>query len=133
MSGQVRKLYAMTICRNILLVSVLLCIELAGCVYPVPEYNKKSIEAVPAQIAQAIKAECLAGEIVEGIIEQRFQNRSISFRATLYSATLHRRRQVLFDVATARLMKLTECKIKPGVWHERGAKGHEICDASMMQ
>ena len=129
MSGQVRKLCAMTICRNILLVSMLLCIGLAGCVYPVPEYNTKSIEAVPAQVAQAIKAECRAGEIIESIIEHRFQNRSITFRATLYSASLHHRRQVLFDVATARLMKLTECKMKSGVWHERSAQGHETCDA----
>ena len=129
MSGQISKLQAMNYCRNMLIASMLLCIKLAGCVYPAPEYNKMSIEEVPMQTVRAITSECQAGETVEDIVEKRFQNRPISFRATLYSKSSHRRRQVYYNVAKAQLMKLTECKIKSGVWHERGAQGHEICDA----
>ena len=119
----------MNYCRYLLLASTLLCIGPAGCVYQVPEYNKMSIEEVPAQTAQAIKSECQPGETVEGIVEKRFQNRSISFRATLQSKTSHRRRQVYYNVAEARLMKLTECMINSGAWHELGAQGHKIYDA----
>ena len=119
----------MTICRLSLTVLLSMCLGLVGCVYPVPDYNKVSLVSMPASIVEIIKGECGNDEIVEQVIKHRFQNRTISYRAILYSATFHRHRQVLYDVATASLTKLTECKLKQGVWHERGAQGHEACDA----
>ena len=123
----------MTIYQNILLASAILCMGLAGCVNRAPEYNKTSLEALPVQIAQAIKAECRAGEVVESIEETRFQKKTLSFFITLYSASLHRRRLLGYYVKTsyvktARLVELVKCKMESGWLHECGFPGHEMCD-----